>query len=114
MKRRDFLELTGGACLAALGGELVAEAQNQSTPARREPALMDRELLRNRNQNRSTVICRHGIVCTSQPLASMAGVDILKAGGSAVRRGHRRQRHDWTGRADELRAGRRPVCHHLE
>ncbi len=45
---------------------------------------MDRELLRNRNQNRSTVVCRHGIVCTSQPLASMAGVDILKAGGSAV------------------------------
>ena len=29
-------------------------------------------------------MCRHGIVCTSQPLASMAGVDILKAGGNAI------------------------------
>jgi len=27
---------------------------------------------------------RRGMVCTSQPLASMAGVDVLQAGGSAV------------------------------
>jgi len=37
-----------------------------------------------RNQNRSTVVCRNGIVCTSHPLASIAGVDILKAGGNAI------------------------------
>ncbi len=29
-------------------------------------------------------MCRNGIVCTSQPLASMGGVDILKAGGNAI------------------------------
>lgn len=51
---------------------------------RGEPALLDRELLRDRNQNRSTVTCRHGIVCASQPLASMAGIDILRAGGNAI------------------------------
>ena len=37
-----------------------------------------------RNQNRSTVACQRGLVCTSQPLASQAGLDVLKRGGSAV------------------------------
>ncbi|MFH1730378.1 MAG: gamma-glutamyltransferase family protein [Planctomycetota bacterium] len=46
--------------------------------------LIDRGKLGSRNQNRSAVVCQNGIVCTSQPLATLAGVDILKAGGSAV------------------------------
>ena len=33
---------------------------------------------------RSPVLGQHGMVCTSHPLATQAGVDILKAGGSAV------------------------------
>jgi gamma-glutamyltranspeptidase/glutathione hydrolase len=33
---------------------------------------------------RSPVLGQHGMVCTSQPLASQIGIDILKAGGSAV------------------------------
>ncbi|MBL8842997.1 MAG: gamma-glutamyltransferase [Planctomycetes bacterium] len=33
---------------------------------------------------RSEVIARHGMVCTSQPLATQIGVDVLQAGGSAV------------------------------
>ena len=33
---------------------------------------------------RSEVLARHGMVCTSQPLASQVGIDVLKAGGSAV------------------------------
>ncbi len=33
---------------------------------------------------RSVVIAQHGMVCTSQPLATQIGIDILKAGGSAV------------------------------
>ena len=45
---------------------------------------INREMLRNRNQNRSTVVCQNGIVCASQPLAALAGVDILKAGGNAI------------------------------
>ena len=46
--------------------------------------MLDPDSLSNRNQNRSTVACRNGIVCTSQSLASAAGLDILKAGGNAV------------------------------
>ena len=33
---------------------------------------------------RSEVIAQHGMVCTSQPLATQAGLEVLKAGGSAV------------------------------
>src|SRR5688572_17453482 len=33
---------------------------------------------------RSPVIAQHGMVCTSHPLATQIGVDILKAGGSAI------------------------------
>lgn len=33
---------------------------------------------------RSEVIAAHGMVCTSQPLATQVGLDVLKAGGSAV------------------------------
>jgi gamma-glutamyltranspeptidase/glutathione hydrolase len=33
---------------------------------------------------RSEVIAQHGMVCTSQPLATQVGLDVLKAGGSAV------------------------------
>jgi gamma-glutamyltranspeptidase / glutathione hydrolase len=34
--------------------------------------------------SRSNVIAQHGMVCTSIPLATQIGLDILKAGGSAV------------------------------
>ena len=33
---------------------------------------------------RSPVLCTHGVCCTSQPLASEAGLRILKAGGNAA------------------------------
>ncbi len=38
----------------------------------------------NPHQSRSVVIARNGIVATSQPLAAQAGLDILKAGGTAA------------------------------
>jgi len=42
------------------------------------------EMVSCRNQNRSTVACCGGIACTSQPLATLAAVAILREGGSAV------------------------------
>ncbi len=33
---------------------------------------------------RSVVYGRRGMVCTSQPLAAQAGLDIIKAGGNAI------------------------------
>lgn len=37
-----------------------------------------------RNQSRSVVMAKHGLVATSHPLAAQAGLDVLKAGGSAA------------------------------
>ena len=45
---------------------------------------IDKEELEHRNQNRSTVVSRNGMVCTSQPLATISGIDILRAGGNAI------------------------------
>jgi len=84
MKRRSFLKYTGSACTSAFLGSNVSLAGNGDIDTKDSSAYIDRDLLQYRNQNRSTVVCQNGIVCSSQPLASMAGVDILKAGGNAV------------------------------
>ncbi|MBI2435902.1 MAG: gamma-glutamyltransferase family protein [Candidatus Hydrogenedentes bacterium] len=81
MDRRTFMQLSAAA--AALGAGVLGEAGAQETAAG-GGMQVNLDIVNNRNQNRSTVACRHGMVCTSQPLASMAGVDILKAGGSAI------------------------------
>jgi gamma-glutamyltranspeptidase/glutathione hydrolase len=82
MNRRSFLHGAGGSSVAALLGGWAA-ADPETTPDGRGPFL-DQAQLRHRNANRSTVACQNGIVCTSQPLASMAGIDVLKAGGNCV------------------------------
>jgi len=82
MKRRSFLKLASGASVSALVGGDTSSAGVQRTVAADESLSIN--LLQNRNQNRSTVVCQNGMVCSSQPLASMAGVDILKAGGNAI------------------------------
>ncbi len=83
MKRRDFLSMTtlaaGG---AALGGAGRAEAAAHA--AEHEPPFLDLEMLEDRNFNRSTVVAQGGMVASSQPLATQAGIDILKAGGNCV------------------------------
>jgi gamma-glutamyltranspeptidase / glutathione hydrolase len=73
--RRKFLQAAGAAPAAIIAAPKAARAV--------EP-FVDTEQLFARNRNRSTVACQNGIVCASQPLAAMAGVDILKAGGNCV------------------------------
>lgn len=76
MTRRDFLS---AASVGAMGALTASSAL-----AERQRPFLDLERQRNRNQNRSTVVARHGMVCASQPLAAMAGIDILKAGGNCI------------------------------
>jgi gamma-glutamyltranspeptidase/glutathione hydrolase len=84
MKRRSFLKLTSGVCTSILLGGSGSFAKRHGDDSTSDGIAINRSLLQSRNQNRSTVVCRNGIVCSSQPLASMAGVDILKAGGNAI------------------------------
>ena len=84
MKRRSFLKLVGSACTSAFLGSNVSSAGHYGADTTDSGVFVNQDLLQNRNQNRSTVVCQNGIVCSSQPLASMASLDILKAGGNAV------------------------------
>ena len=79
MNRRELLKVAGGASAA-----LVASAVRGSTDRPVQGPFLDRERLRDRNADRSTVVCQNGLVCASQPLAALAGIDILRAGGSCV------------------------------
>jgi gamma-glutamyltranspeptidase/glutathione hydrolase len=84
MERRSFLKIAGCTCTSALLAGEVSVAGHHGAGAANDRVSVNRDLLQNRNQNRSTVVCQNGVVCSSQPLAAMAGVDILKAGGNAV------------------------------
>lgn len=78
MNRRAFLHGAGAGSMAALVGPGAPAGANDRGP------FLDEERLRARNSNRSTVTAQGGMVCTSQPLASMAGIDVLKAGGNCI------------------------------
>ncbi|MBT5707460.1 MAG: gamma-glutamyltransferase, partial [Verrucomicrobia bacterium] len=80
MNRRTFIKTGGVVSASALLGEQTVAANLHS--GRSVP--FDLQGAQSRNQNRSTVACQRGIVCSSQPLASQAGLDVLKKGGSAV------------------------------
>ena len=82
MNRRAFLQGAGGGSMATLLGSGAGAAPEAEGDG--HGPFLDPDRLRDRNSNRSTVVCQGGIVCTSQPLASMAGIDALKAGGNCV------------------------------
>jgi len=75
MDRRNFLKAASVAPAAVIAAPEIANATGP---------FLDREQLAYRNNNRSTVACQNGIVCASQPLAAMVGIDILKAGGNCI------------------------------
>jgi len=79
MGRRNFLKMAG---LMAFS-PLAAQAAPPAGTAREVDSLhgIPNSL---RNRDRSTVVAREGMVCASQPLAAMAGVRILQAGGSCI------------------------------
>lgn len=81
MERRTFLKVLGG-----LGTSTLIPATFSPAPCRAAAGgpPISRGLLAQRNENRSTVVAQHGMVCTAVPLAGMAGLDILKAGGNAI------------------------------
>jgi gamma-glutamyltranspeptidase/glutathione hydrolase len=83
MRRDSFLKATllGAASLA---GGILTPLRGASSKEQQTELTLDREQLQARNQNRSTVVSRNGMVCTAQPLASTAGIDILKRGGNAI------------------------------
>ena len=82
MQRRSFLQLAGLSGASSLIASARLDAQ--SAAVSRPTPWIDRERLRARNQNRSTVVCQHGMVCASQPLAAMAGIELLKKGGNCI------------------------------
>ena len=82
MERRTFLRVLGAGTATLVSAPFYRVSRGGEQPSGRPP--VNAGLLANRNQNRSTVVSRNGMVCTSQTLASMVGVDVLQAGGSAV------------------------------
>ncbi|MCA9150868.1 MAG: gamma-glutamyltransferase, partial [Planctomycetales bacterium] len=81
MHRRQFI-------YSSLASSLLASWETRAMTAeadteRRRPWIDEQRLVA-RNQNRSTVVCQQGMVCASQPLATMVGIDILKAGGNCI------------------------------
>ncbi|HUW61589.1 MAG TPA: gamma-glutamyltransferase [Candidatus Bathyarchaeia archaeon] len=86
MNRRTFFKSTGTTAAAAAASMMGAGAAHalESNPTGGGHAPERDAAEKARNRNRSTVVSQHGMVCASQHLATMAGIDVLKAGGNAI------------------------------
>lgn len=81
MRRRTFLAALPA---AAFAGEALAGARNQN-PNRNRPDVRGGDRIDGATfASRSAAWGLHGAAATAHPLATMAAIDILKAGGSAV------------------------------
>ena len=85
MKRRTFMKVAGATSVGPfLGATTPSKAVAAVESAGPRPAIedgrprIDADQLNIRNDNRSTVCSRNGMVCASQPLATLAAVDILR------------------------------------
>jgi len=83
MERREFLKVAGAGMGAAVLGLGAGRVKGADKTVVEDGVGIDWERVRSRNQNRSTVVSQQGMVCCSQPLATMAGIDMLGRGGTA-------------------------------
>ncbi len=104
MKRREFLELAGGVCLAAVGGRFSARRKSIDPRPARAGADGPRTAPQPQPEPFS-VICRHGIVCYQPAAGQHGGRRHPQGGRQCRRRGHRHQRHAQPDRADDCGPG---------